>query len=163
MPDAEEQQQRFADEVRERRVLLVKPGDILLIGNIGRDTVTPEQLIRPADRMREIGIETFWFSEDIDIDVVAGGKQEPKPVDHIAAAGDCAPEWVDPTHGRIDRDIQEKVEEMKPSNIGQRVAMENTLQNRRGVRKVCLHDQCKQYGEMVSASHVHQLRYHTGD
>lgn len=42
--------------------------------------------------------------------------------------------WDDPTHGRIDRDIQELVDELNPPNIGSRVAMENTLQHRRDVR-----------------------------
>ncbi|MFT4281205.1 hypothetical protein [Microbacterium sp.] len=37
----------------------------------------------------------------------------------------------DPTHGRIDKDIQERVDEMKPTSLGQRVAMEATLQERR--------------------------------
>jgi hypothetical protein len=37
----------------------------------------------------------------------------------------------DPTYGRIDRDIQEAVDEWGPRDIGQRVAVENTLQARR--------------------------------
>jgi hypothetical protein len=37
----------------------------------------------------------------------------------------------DPTHGRVDRDIQAAVEEMRPTSLGQRVAIENTLQDRR--------------------------------
>lgn len=41
-------------------------------------------------------------------------------------------EWIDPTHGRIDRDIQEFVEaEFRPDNVGVRVALENTLQEKR--------------------------------
>lgn len=41
--------------------------------------------------------------------------------------------WHDPTHGRIDRDIQDKVEDWFGPDLGvaQRVAIENTLQNRR--------------------------------
>lgn len=39
--------------------------------------------------------------------------------------------WVDPTHGRIDRDIQEAVDALGPQDVGQRVAMENTRQTRR--------------------------------
>lgn len=38
---------------------------------------------------------------------------------------------ADPTHGRIDRDIQEQVDAMHPRSLGSRVAMENTLQERR--------------------------------
>lgn len=37
----------------------------------------------------------------------------------------------DATHGRIDADIQRGVDEMNPASLGQRVAMENTLQERR--------------------------------
>ncbi|WP_454728810.1 Lsr2 family DNA-binding protein [Cellulosimicrobium protaetiae] len=37
----------------------------------------------------------------------------------------------DPTHGRLDEDIREAVEDMAPSSLGQRVAIENTLQERR--------------------------------
>lgn len=42
-----------------------------------------------------------------------------------------APEPTDPTHGRIDKDIQDQVDEMEPRSLGARVAMENTLQERR--------------------------------
>lgn len=42
--------------------------------------------------------------------------------------------WRDPTYGRIDRDIQEAVDEWVPRNIGQRVAVENTLQEQRDRR-----------------------------
>lgn len=41
---------------------------------------------------------------------------------------------TDPTHGRIDQDIQDLVEEMNPTSLGARVAMENTLQERRNRR-----------------------------
>jgi len=44
-------------------------------------------------------------------------------------------EWHDPTHGKIDRDIQEFVEETYNADgslgLGQRTAIEETLQNRR--------------------------------
>lgn len=40
----------------------------------------------------------------------------------------------DPTHGRIDRDIQQAVDELNPTSLGQRVAMENTAQTRRDLR-----------------------------
>lgn len=39
--------------------------------------------------------------------------------------------WHDPTYGRIDRDILEQVDAMNPSSLGQRAAIEETLQNRR--------------------------------
>lgn len=38
---------------------------------------------------------------------------------------------VDPTHGRIDHDIQWQVEAMNPSSLAQRTALEETLQNKR--------------------------------
>lgn len=37
----------------------------------------------------------------------------------------------DPTHGRVDKDIQEGVDALQPSTLGQRVAIEQTLQERR--------------------------------
>lgn len=43
-------------------------------------------------------------------------------------------EWHDPTHGQIDRDIQEQVDAMEPTSLGQRVAIENTLQRQRDER-----------------------------
>lgn len=40
--------------------------------------------------------------------------------------------WVDPTYGRIDRDIQSRVErDYSPVDVGTRVALENNLQARR--------------------------------
>jgi hypothetical protein len=39
--------------------------------------------------------------------------------------------WHDPTHGTVDRDIQERVDTMNPTSRGQRVAMESTLQGDR--------------------------------
>lgn len=40
-----------------------------------------------------------------------------------------------PTYGRIDPDIQRQVDEMEPMSLGQRVAMENTIQARRDREK----------------------------
>lgn len=37
----------------------------------------------------------------------------------------------DPTHGRIDFDIQDRVEAMQPKSLGQRVALENGMQQLR--------------------------------
>lgn len=61
--------------------------------------------------------------------------------EHWAAFGDylACPECnpftppTDPTHGRIDPDIQETVNAMNPTSLGQRVAIENTLQERRSI------------------------------
>lgn len=41
---------------------------------------------------------------------------------------------ADPTHGRIDMDIQKYVDEMKPKSLAQRVAIENTIQDHRDRR-----------------------------
>lgn len=51
----------------------------------------------------------------------------------LAGSGPVATPTVpdDPTHGRIDTDIQRAVDAMDPKSIGQRVAMEHTLQARR--------------------------------
>lgn len=48
--------------------------------------------------------------------------------------------WYDPTHGQINRDIQLHVELMHPADIGQRTAIENTLQEKlnRGERLVLM-------------------------
>jgi hypothetical protein len=43
----------------------------------------------------------------------------------------------DPSHGRIDKDIQEQVDQMRPGSLGARVAMENTLQERRNGEWPC--------------------------
>lgn len=41
----------------------------------------------------------------------------------------------DPTHGRIDRDIQALVNGMRPKDVGQRTAFENTLQEERNAAR----------------------------
>lgn len=57
------------DEVR--HVVLVKPGDILLIGNVGLDD---DEVHRILPELRDLlGIEVVLFESDIDISVVAGG------------------------------------------------------------------------------------------
>lgn len=51
------------------RVLLIKPGDVLLIGNVG--DVDPEGASEAAAAIRDaIGVRVFMFTEDIDIDKV---------------------------------------------------------------------------------------------
>lgn len=65
----------------------------------------------------------------------------PRKVDGVPVeANDCwcglphpATFWHDPTHGRIDRDIQQQVEEQFGPDLdkGQRTAIECTIQNRR--------------------------------
>lgn len=51
-----------------KRVVLVEPGDVLLIGNVGDTSDLPAELFGEwADR---IGIEITVFREAIDIDVL---------------------------------------------------------------------------------------------
>lgn len=52
---------------QETRVVLVKPGDVLLIGNVGE--LLPDQQVTDALRglKRAIGCEVYLFAEDIDI------------------------------------------------------------------------------------------------
>lgn len=52
-------------------------------------------------------------------------------VEHGEASRHRVVRGYDPTHGRIDLDIQQQVEEMKPDSLGQRVAMENNFQTTR--------------------------------
>lgn len=55
-----------------RHVVLVKPGDTLLLGNVGE--VDPETLERIGAAFGgELGIHVVVFSADIDMDAVAGG------------------------------------------------------------------------------------------
>jgi hypothetical protein len=58
-------------------------------------------------------------------------------VPDFATEGDDEPTTTaagDPTYGRIDPDIQRAVDEAQPRTLGERVAMENTLQARRDAR-----------------------------
>lgn len=51
------------------RVLLIKPGDVLLVGNVG--DIDPEGASEAAEAFRDaIGVRIFLFTEDIDIDKV---------------------------------------------------------------------------------------------
>lgn len=54
------------------------------------------------------------------------GALEAEQQRRVAEASDAS--RYDPTHGRIDFDLQDRVDEMKPSSLGQRVALESTLQ-----------------------------------
>lgn len=55
-----------------RHVLLVKPGDILLIGNVGGLDV--DDLHRALPALRDLlGVEVVLFESDIDVSVVSGG------------------------------------------------------------------------------------------
>lgn len=51
----------------------------------------------------------------------------------------------DPTHGRIDFDIQDAVDKMNPINVAQRVALENTFQAKR----------CTGAADCNSGVHIH--------
>lgn len=66
-------------------------------------------------------------------EILAGGPVLITALNAAQAVDDEDPPaaWCDPTYGRIDRDIQDYVAAMHPTDIGQRVAIENTLQDRR--------------------------------
>lgn len=54
---------------------------------------------------------------------------------------------TDPTHGRIDTDVQEQVNDMEPKSVGQRVAMENTIQDKRDNKHgIGLDGKCEECG-----------------
>lgn len=55
-----------------KRVVLVKPGEVLLIGNVG-ELVEGENLADVDKFFGAIGIQVVLFAEDIDMDAVAGG------------------------------------------------------------------------------------------
>ncbi|MFD5111448.1 hypothetical protein ACFWNG_03885 [Streptomyces sp. NPDC058391] len=58
----------------EKRVVLVKPGDVPLIGNLGS---SPAEVLEGARALAKflatVGISAALFSEDIDLDMVPGG------------------------------------------------------------------------------------------
>lgn len=58
----------------------------------------------------------------------------------------------DPTHGRIEKDIQDQVEEMRPYTLGQRVALENTLQSMRDRERAAMADEAN--GQAEAANYV---------
>lgn len=56
----------------ETRVLLVKPGDVLLIGNVGFDA-DPTWIQKCVEHMqRNFGIRAVIFAADIDVAMVPG-------------------------------------------------------------------------------------------
>ncbi|MFE5771434.1 hypothetical protein ACFQ7O_24075 [Streptomyces sp. NPDC056485] len=55
-----------------RHVVLVKPGDVLLLGNVGE--VSPEQAQALSQVLaKEMGIRVVVFTEDIDLAAVPHG------------------------------------------------------------------------------------------
>lgn len=56
----------------EVRVVLVKPGDVLLIGNVG-SIGSPENLRGFVDGLHSMGVKAFVFAADIDIDKLPEG------------------------------------------------------------------------------------------
>jgi len=59
----------MADE-SETRVLLVKPGDLLLIGNVG-DVGNPEFAAKAVKVFADMGVRVVFFMADIDMAKVA--------------------------------------------------------------------------------------------
>jgi len=50
------------------RVLLIRPGDVLLIGNIGQPTNPTATNAAIAELRKSVGVKVFLFTGDIDID-----------------------------------------------------------------------------------------------
>lgn len=53
----------------EKRVVLVKPRDILLIGNLGE--FTQQEMDSVADALNPLGIHGMMFSHNIDLDTIS--------------------------------------------------------------------------------------------
>jgi len=88
-----------------RHVVLTKPGDLLLIGNVGR---TPrEQIQRMSEFFAQLGIRVAFFAGDIDTAVqpeapapdgrcpVHGDRTEPDPGDANLRPVLGTTEWMD--------------------------------------------------------------------
>lgn len=90
---------------------------------VDRDKLDPQWISRAKLRA-----PTAWGA-DVNFDTLTGLAATHYP------RHDKPPSLRDPSHGKIDRDIQWHVEAMRPSTLAQRVAMEATLQTRRGFRK----------------------------
>lgn len=75
------------------------------------------------------------------------------PADEMRAVLALLDQPTDPTHGRIDEDIRRHVDGMRPTSLGQRVALENTLQRLRDDGRVLALDprQDKRDPECVTA------------
>jgi len=68
-------------ESDERRVILVKPGDVLLIGNIG-SKFAPAALAEVIKALSElVGCPVAVFEEDIDLDAVTLPEPVTPPLD----------------------------------------------------------------------------------
>ena len=66
---------------------------------------------------------------------------EPSTVDHTPPTPDEP--WHDPTHGQIDHDIQNHVNNLEPGTLGQRAALEHTLQRLRDSGQILTLDEYK--------------------
>lgn len=84
------------------------------------------------DRLRE----SFKAELDGEVDAAIESIKRDAAALQIAVQQAEPEEWHDPTHGRIDRDIQTRVQDMDPVSVGQRVAMENTLQDKRDRERI---------------------------
>lgn len=58
----------------ETRAVLVKPGDLLLIGNVGIATTDDHDVLAAGvEFFRRLGIDVVFFAEDIRIDLLPPG------------------------------------------------------------------------------------------
>ena len=78
----------------DKRVILIKPGDVLLIGNLGAADSKiaradmAEKLAYMAEALEKVGILAFMFAGDIELDKVPG-----------YAERDCHRLHIDPVPG----------------------------------------------------------------
>jgi hypothetical protein len=63
----------MAGSTEELRVVLVKPGDVLLIGNIGGGLVDVIDWEAVRACFDKLGLKVVLFAEDIDLGLLPGG------------------------------------------------------------------------------------------
>jgi hypothetical protein len=66
----------MAGSSEEQRVVLVKPGDMLLIGNARDAHEDREALARLGDWFQAAGIRVAVFANDIDLDLLPSGASD---------------------------------------------------------------------------------------
>lgn len=92
-----------------------------------------------GDRQADLRVADLWLGSladwvGLDWDYLPDPTDEEVAVHTIAHAASIDHNDValsDPTHGQIDEDIQTYVAEMEPASLGQRVAIQRTLQDKR--------------------------------
>lgn len=81
--------------------------------------------VRPKHGEDQGGHQWAWFT-----------LEDRTEAESAYVANDGQPAVTDPTYGRIDADLQRTAEKLAPRSLGERVAIENTLQARRQAESV---------------------------